>query len=779
MKKILNFKTNTLLKNLIGKDLINDDNIAIVELVKNAYDAGSNSVLIKFDKENDKLIIVDKGKGMSIEDIEDKWLNIAYSEKKLTKQEHGKFLAGNKGVGRFSCDRLGKRLDLLTREAGNTLLHLEVNWPDFEVEGKKDLTIQEIDLEVKDISDEKAAKLADIEGFPEHGTALVISNLRHDWSRDDLLDLKRSLERFLNPNQLFQSDSFKITLEANQEKENDDKEGELEKKVNGLIKNQIFDKLEFKATYIESALSSSDNLIKTELYHDGELVFRLVEKNEDYTLLNDVRVVIFYLNPYKKAYFKRQTGLRSVDFGSIFLFLNGFRISPYGERGNDWLGLDDRKAQGQARFLSSRDVVGRIEVVGPEEKFFPISSREGLKRTPEFLQVKEKYFLDILRKLERFVVDGLGWDSVPIELRNEISKSEGLDWQDTEEHYVESRQRKNQRIALSIMSLIGINPKRTVSFWFNTTLLDEIYQTRYDEVKELIASIEGIDSNKVDDNLKTELHRIRDLIKQKEEEINVAKLEVVSLKLQTAEQAEAVLKLEEEKETFKAQTLFLQSVSSLDSRQLIAFHHQIVHDASIVRNNLGKAIKKLKDLSNSKEIAQLIEKAVLANNRITAIAQFATKANFRASVSAELTDVPSFIQQYVENVAKDFVATNLRVTVKNSVHEAFELKLSRIELSIVIDNIISNADKADARQLFINIVKIDSNRLSISFVDDGKGLSSKLESTDSMFEMGVTTTPGSGLGLFHAKELIEKIGGKIAAIPLQPKGMEIKVEIIK
>jgi len=779
LKKILNFKTNTLLKNLIGKDLINDDNIAIIELVKNSYDAGSQSVLIKFDKANDRLIIADKGKGMSIDDIEDKWLNIAYSEKKLTKQEHGKFLAGNKGVGRFSCDRLGTRLDLLTRESGNTLLHLGIYWPDFEIEGKKDLTIQEINLEVKDISNKDAASLADLKAFPDHGTALVISNLRHDWSRQDLLDLKRSLGKFLNPNQLFQIDSFKITLKAHHEKSKDDSEVEPEEKVNGLIKNQIFDKLEFKATYIESVLSSKDNLITTELYHDGEPVFKLVEKNLDYLLLNDVRIVIFYLNPYKKAYFKRQTGLRSVEFGSIFLFLNGFRVSPYGERGDDWLGLDVRKAQGQARFLASRDIVGRIEVIGSDEQFYPISSREGLKKTPEFLQVKEKYFIDTLRKLERFVVDGLDWDSIPDSLRTEVSQKEGLDWESTEERYVESKQRKNQRIALSIMSLIGINPKRTVSFWFNTSLLDEIYQTRYDEVRELISSIENIDSNKVDENLKTELLRIRDLVKQKEEEAKAAKSEVVALKLQTAEQAETVFKLEEEKETFKAQTLFLQSVSSLDSKQLIAFHHQIVHDASIVRNNLGKAIKKLKELPNSKETIQQIEKAVLANNRITAIAQFATKANFRASVSAELTDIPSFIEQYIENVAKDFVATNLRVSVKNDVNEAFELKLSRIELSIVIDNIISNADKADARQLSINIKKFDKNSLLISFVDDGKGLSSKLESVDGMFGMGVTTTPGSGLGLYHAKEIIEKIGGKIIAIPLQPKGMEIQIEIIK
>jgi HSP90 family molecular chaperone len=114
MATTLHFKTNTLLKNLVGKDLINDDNIAIVELVKNSYDAQSNSVIITFENlakngvtnSHSRIIISDKGVGMDESDIEDKWLNIAFSEKKLSAQKYGAYIAGNKGIGRFSCDRL-------------------------------------------------------------------------------------------------------------------------------------------------------------------------------------------------------------------------------------------------------------------------------------------------------------------------------------------------------------------------------------------------------------------------------------------------------------------------------------------------------------------------------------------------------------------------------------------------------------------------------------------------------------------------------------------------
>lgn len=785
MKKTLNFKTNTLLKNLVGKDLINDDNIAIVELVKNAYDAGSESVLVRFEgftkegnaSDTSRIIIADKGCGMGLDDIEDKWLNIAYSEKKLAPQEIGGYLAGNKGIGRFSCDRLGEQLDLLTKSKDREILHLKIDWSDFEIEGKVDLTIQQIKLVVTDIAEDKAANLAALKSFPANGTVLIISKLRSEWDQDRLFRLKEALERFLNPNQLFLRNKFRINFSAPDLKDGD-KGKEYSEKINVEIKNQIFDKLEFNSTYIESTIFPQDGTIKTELYHDGEPVFKLVERNVSYPLLQDARVVIYYLNPYKKSYFKRQTGRRLLDFGSIFLFLNGFRIAPYGDRGDDWLGIDVRKTQGTSRYLGSRDIVGRIEIKGSEDQFKPISSREGLKKTNAFIQLKESLFLDVLRKLEKFVVDGLNWDSVPNSLREDLRRSDGLDWKETSEQYVESREKKNQRIALSIMTLISANTEQIVSFWFNPALLEELYQIRTEEVKNLLADIEHIEPERVDANLKRGLSRIRTLIAAKEQEAKAAKSEAAELRVTAATQSKTIVKLKDEKETYQAQTLFLQSVSSLDAKELVAFHHQIVHDSSIISNYVGRSIKVLQKTHGGKEVINFLEKAALANNRITAVAQFATKANFRAGIAKEPTDLPAFIEQYITNVAKDFVATNLRVDVTNKIRESFEIKVSRIEMSILIDNIISNADKADAKQLNVTIAKVGNNTLSISFMDNGKGLSGKLENPESMFDMGVTTTSGSGLGLFHAREIVEKIGGKIIAVP-QTHGMEIRVEVTR
>ena len=717
---------------------------------------------------------------MNLQDIEDKWLNIAYSEKSLAIQNNGSYLAGNKGVGRFSCDRLGGQLDLVTRRKGMELLHLPISWANFEKEGDKDLTIQQIDLFVHDIQESQAAILTGKRNFPVHGTFLVVSHLRENWGREKLQTLKTSLEKFLNPNQLFLRNKFRISLSV-PDLESEEKGKAYPDRISGDVENQIFDKLKFNTTYIETTISDKGKTVEVTLYHEGEKVFNLIERNDLYHFLDNAHAVIYFLNPYKKAYFTRQTGVRSVEFGSIFLFLNGFRVAPYGDRGDDWLGLDVRKAQGQQRYLGSREIIGRIEVTGSEKRFKPISSREGLKETPAFHQLKEVFFFDLLKKLEKFVVKGLEWDSIPDHLRSEVMKKEGLDWKNTQEQYSESSERKKQRIVLSLMTLIGSSPNRIKHFWFNPTWLEEVYENREEEVKTLIASIEGIDSSKVDPNLKKHLSKFKTLIVQKENEARIAEKAAADLRLTIVKKDKKIRNLKGKTETYKAQTLFLQQVTSFDVKQLMAYHHQINLDSKIVENFISKAIKDIRDLSGATSIIDKLQKASLGNKRIAAVAQFATKANFRSGTKKEITDIPSFFEQYLLNVATDFVAAGLNLTVTNLVDEVFEVKASRIELSILIDNIISNSGKALAKKVEVTISMISKNTIRITFVDNGAGLSDEITDIKSIFEMGITTRAGgSGLGLFHTKNIVKKISGLITATPLvNPKGMEIRIEVTR
>ena len=99
------------------------------------------------------------------------------------------------------------------------------------------------------------------------------------------------------------------------------------------------------------------------------------------------------------------------------MFLNGFRVFPYGETGNDWLDIDRRKAQGYNRYIGTRDLIGYVSIEDNESSFIPVSAREGVVKNEAFEQLQSPYDINGLgkpgfvskafRRLEKFVVEGL------------------------------------------------------------------------------------------------------------------------------------------------------------------------------------------------------------------------------------------------------------------------------------------------------------------------------------------------------------------------------------
>lgn len=756
------FKTNTLLKNLIGKDLINDDNIAIVELVKNSCDANASDIQVRFynsiNEQDAKLIISDNGSGMGESDVQDKWLNIAYSEKTTIGGDRKNFLAGNKGIGRFSCDRLGERLDMFTRKKGGPLLHLRVNWADFEQDGDKDKTIQQVKIYLDKIRDSEAEKL--IGGkMPTKGTVLVVTKLRSVWGREKILSLKRSLEKFVSPNQPFLASGFSISIFADEYREAD-LQHSYHDKISGKVENTIFDQLKFKATYIDTHIPSTGDYVTTKLVHEGNVVYELIEEIGSFKGLKEIRIVIYYLNPYKKSYFKRQTGMRLIDFGSIFLFLNGFRVSPYGERGDDWLSLDNRKAQRQQAYLGTRDIVGRIEISDSGDSFKPVSSREGLKGTKEFDLLKDVFYLSVHRRLERFVVEGLNWDSVPSVIRAELRTEEGLNWEDTIENYVESWDRKRSRISSSILPLIGTSKSKAKKLWLNQDLLEGLLSEKAAKVESVLLELEGFSEEVIDRKLARTLKDFRKILDEKQEKVLIGEKKIAKLTMKAEEQKHEIGKLKVTAKQYEAQTLFLKSISTTDESRLLGYHHQICLDTTIIDNYIARTIKSVQRKDSIENTLKHIAKIGKTNKKIMAIAQFATKANFKSAVKKELTDIPAYFQQYLENVASDFLASGLKLVVENVTSKPFKILARRLELSIIIDNLVSNADKAHAKRLKVTMKEFEKNRLLVQFSDDGKGIGKSID-PKTLFELGVTYTSGSGLGLFHVKEIVDSLEASV------------------
>jgi signal transduction histidine kinase len=759
------FKTHARIKDIVGKDLINNDNIAIIELIKNSKDAKSNKVYVIFENSNDitkgKITIQDFGKGMSESDIINKWLNIAYSEKRDSK---GK-LAGDKGVGRFSCDRLGKSLDLYSfteREKHGYKLHID--WTMFEIDGI-DKKVESIKLNYNNYKKDEILNLYDGEK-PVSGTSLVISNLRTSWDISNLSRLKKELEKFvLDPKDSSDKGDFSIHLVIKNHPK-DENEKETYKLLSGRIENKIFDKLNLRTTSIESSISSTGKMITTTLHHDGNDVFTLKEKNH-FSELSGVRIQLYYLNRPSKVFFKMNTGFRAVDFGSVFMFRNGFRVFPYGEPDNDWLKMNKRKAQGQRRYIGTRELVGKIIVEDKKNVFSPVSAREGLVDNEAFKQLTKTpskrdtgYYFKVFRKLEKFVVDGLDWFNVSDKNEGEIEsigqdnllfenkdaeilkilssvvitftdKRDIIDLQLNEKYILSLAKKEKQAFSAMRNELLGLLPEgnnvRVFLKDINLSNFKKVITTQTEQVKSLQKENRGLKS--VITAKDKELDRHRKELKASDEE-----------------------------------NMFLRASTSKDADCLTNLMHKIANDVVTMNGAIFNFRNKMKTDNYSKnDLEEFMNEIQKHLQYVYKIAEFAIHRNYRIAAGNRKIDIIKYIQDYLHNMEINKLYENiiLGVDIPNNISKVITVK--PLELSIMIDNIISNSKKAHASKVSV-VVRKRRNSISIEFTDNGKGISADTL-IHRIFDKGYTTTDGSGLGLYYLKDFVEtRIKGTVDAV---------------
>ena len=818
----VSFSTHAHIKNIIGKELINDDNVAVMELVKNSYDAGATKVIIKFknlveDKnKQSELIIIDDGMGMSENDILKKWLNIAYSSKKENFTQNNRYQAGNKGVGRFSCDRLGKKLNLYTRQKNGMFIHLKISWKDFEDANRIDIQIQDIPVLIRKLNESEFKNETGFDIF-EHGTIIQITDLNEEWiefnkknnlfsdieiDKTKLLRLKNSLERLINPNQSYDEQSFKIFINVIDEL-NEDSSTPYHEKVTGEVKNQIFDKLDFKTTFIESFISEDGSKIVTELKDKNETIFRLIEKNIDFPLLKDIKITIYYLNPYAKGFFKKQTGIDSVEFGSIYLFINGFRIPPYGDRENDAFGLEVRKGQGTARYFGNREILGRIEINDFNNNFKIISSREGIVQNSSYKQLirdSEKqnrkyngYFYTTLKRLEKYVVDGLKWDSIPEDMKEATIQKQIIDgtWNESEEIYRIDKQETLLNSSEIIKQIIFVSPKNIIDLYINEelikNLIEEDKEKTNKKLQDFIKNFGNLSTNIFDEKTQKAIKQLtkniddvnlsnsfKNILIQKQnieeelEEEKKSKNELYKLfrnkvrkdrqkaKAKEEKLEEALKNVEQEIQKKEEQVLFLQSIQPIEKSELIKLQHHIGLYAETIEDTILDFKMTLDESDNisKEEIISYLTDISLEAQKILAINKYATKANFLSKSQSINADIIQFISEYIQNIYNLNTSRDLSVSISNN-SLSYICKFEPLIVTIIIDNLLNNSKKANAKN--VNIVFRHDDNLIIEYFDNGIGLDKSIINPSDIFEIGITTTSGSGLGLHHIKESLQRM----------------------
>lgn len=761
MQNALQFKISAALKNIIGSDLISDDFIAVFELVKNSYDAHASKVDIIFDNiysENAKIIIKDNGKGMSYDDLINKWLFVAYSAKKEGTEEDNydyrdkikvkRAYAGAKGIGRFSCDRLGAELYLETikEEPHSKVETLLTEWDKFE----------------GDIKDEFVNISVLHETIPEsnynqtHGTILEISHLKSEWDRAKFLRLKDALSKLINPNTQNVEDEFRIIITAEDELENDSKEPDSRNKVNGEVENLIFEALDLKTTKIISKISEKSSAkIETSLYEGGKLVYKIVEKN---TLenLHDIEYVIYFLNRSAKYTFSRRMGMQVIEYGHVFMYKNGLRIFPYGERGEDPFKMDNRKAQGYNRYLGTREVIGYISIEEPNNDLRETSSRgDGLIKTKAYVDLVE-WFYTTLRRLEKYGIDIIDWgnelsndDFIQLDKQEKQSAIKDLVLNLTKSSNIESFE-----VSPEIFQILEGKQEKSAK-----TTLNQISKKLEDEnfnKDEILKSIKNVE------------HKIDRLKETKEEAEN----EAFEKMIQNEE-------LSEELDREIAQNLFTQSLIGTEKEDLISLQHQIVHTAGNVSYYLNELVQAINNNKPKEELIESIQDISFEVQRIVSSSRYVTKAGFNKDSEKINEDIVQFINEYIENIyvpAKSFIHQErpIKIIVQRNNQISKTMKFRPFEFTVLLDNLFSNSRKAKANEILISWSKSAKN-IFLLFKDNGVGIPSEFH--DDIFKFGFSRTDGSGIGLYMVKNLISKYKGTIEVNSQLNSGAEFIIKL--
>ena len=732
----MEFKISSALKDHIGRELITDDNVAIFELVKNSYDANSKNVKIIFKdvkSNNPKIFVVDNGHGMSKKDLETKWLFLAFSEKKEVNNNliNKRLMAGSKGLGRFSCDRLGSKLNIYTKvKADKNFNLLSIDWHNFEKDQLKEFKEIDVDITTTFMS------MKDYGIIKDSGTIIEISDLRSEWDWKKMQKLKGYLQRLINPLQIPGNDSFEMELIAKDFVSNDNKQKYEIKKVNGKIENIVYEKLKVKTTTIECNISENGKKIITNLNDKGINIFELKEENK--SDLNNIKVKISFLNKQAKSTFTRLMGIEATNYGNLFVFKNGFRVFPYGEEDNDWLRLNKRKAQGYNRHLGTREILGRVEINDMHSDFFKeVTSRsEGFIENIYFKQLKNFVFEYIVKRLEKYVVGAIDWDSD----REQNPLKEKKTFEDI------------KKDTLNIIKQISGGSLENTELKFNKDFLTIVEKKNIEKIPEIIKNIEHLVKKEKDVEIKERLNQqvlsLSQSYKQKE---TIQKNDIESKNKEIIETKKALKIAENEK-------LFLSGALSIDQEATQRLVHVIDNSIDPIQNALSEINKHIKNKSSIEKIIPFVDDISLEYNNIKYLSEILSIANFNTKVETIKKDIVQYISQYLINIKYSY----LKISLKNN-DLKFICRFKPLNIIIILNNFISNSRKQNATEMQIVFEK-NKEDLSIKISDNSNKGGVKDKDVKYIFNRSYTTTKGAGLGLYDIRNLLKKMNGEVKFI---------------
>lgn len=318
----------------LGEQLVPSDLMALAELVKNSYDADATVVSIDYREASNsraaEIVVEDDGNGMSLDQLRDGWMHIGTAAKERVPRSprYGRPCAGIKGVGRFAAQRLGDQLILTTSPRENGVAYkVTFDWTGFTAGRALDSILHDVE--------EKSASEAD------NGTTLTISKLKRDWSMEDLVEVIKDLTRLhvpdSAPREVDNADEidpgFQVAAALH------DKDGV-----------EVIDELDLlreeRVMHLHGEVSESGvGTYRLEFYRP-EREQKSVKFPHQVTtgpLDFDLDLAIFSSKWIEELGVRRAQAIGR-KHGGVRVWRDGFRVFPFGEPGDDWLGIEERIA---------------------------------------------------------------------------------------------------------------------------------------------------------------------------------------------------------------------------------------------------------------------------------------------------------------------------------------------------------------------------------------------------------------------------------------------------
>ena len=405
--RVFRFVPSARLQRYLGNQLIADPNLAIIEFVKNAYDAGAANLYLDFiiaDADHTSLVISDDGTGMDEASFEENWMHPGFSVKSpeapaqsketpgsaAATREAGRIPAGEKGIGRLAAGRLGESLEVYTRtQSQEPWLHVFFDWRAFD-----DMTKSLQDVEIS----------YDFETNPESsqvqtGTILIVRGLSQKWdtrvpgrpvagrSRTRLGRLRQDLELLIRPLTADSKVDFTIHLDSDSFLDGND--------IGAFTPSDALRAADYEYSFLFQQDYGGQTIIHRELRRNeaisGELggptTERFGPKPFTPTLAKEEgRPTSLDCGPFQGKFLytppPAAQRARTIDVvgNSVLLYRDGILVEPYGIGNNDWIGVAEKKARRQGHALiqpltfSGHVLISRKE--NPDLR--DMSNRQGL-----------------------------------------------------------------------------------------------------------------------------------------------------------------------------------------------------------------------------------------------------------------------------------------------------------------------------------------------------------------------------------------------------------------